>query len=250
MSGNFHPNSDIDLLYIQRNQGGRGLRQIQRVFESRIISIRQYLLRNRNRNTNIAYICDEEKDNLLRFGENLLQTYEVDTDLNQNPKTVSKLYAKADMKAQMKSFKEKEIHGYISTKLERDVNLDENQSLLWRSDRYIQSKTEAYISAIIEQEIPTKYMQKKRSKNTLISDKCRLCKSNIEDIHHIASCPQLSCRYYLPLQCNVIGKCVYNKLPPRRHEMSLRCVKQISIERDVSKTSQNHLKKDVFFETS
>ena len=36
MSGNFHPNSDIDLLYIQRNQGGRGLRLIQRVCECRI----------------------------------------------------------------------------------------------------------------------------------------------------------------------------------------------------------------------
>ena len=58
MSGNFRLNSDKDLLYIQRNLGGRGLQQIQRVFESRIISIRQYLLRNRNRNTNIADICD------------------------------------------------------------------------------------------------------------------------------------------------------------------------------------------------
>ena len=65
MSGNFHPNSDIDLLYIQRNLSGRGLQQIQRVFESQIISTRQYLLRNRNRNTNKVYICDEEKDNLL-----------------------------------------------------------------------------------------------------------------------------------------------------------------------------------------
>ena len=46
-----------------------------------------------------------------------------------------------------------------------------------------------------------------------MSDKCRLCKSNVEDIHHIASsCPQLSSRYYLPLQHNVIAKCVYNKL--------------------------------------
>ena len=61
-SGNFHPNSDIDLLYTQRNLGGRGLQQIQRVFESRIISIRQYLPRNRNTNTNIAYICAEGKD--------------------------------------------------------------------------------------------------------------------------------------------------------------------------------------------
>ena len=44
------------------------------------------------------------------------------------------------------------------------------------------------------------------------SDKCRLCKSNVEDIHHIASsCPQLSSRYYLPLQ-HIIAKCVYNEL--------------------------------------
>ena len=32
--------------------------------------------------------------------------------------------------------------------------------------------------------------------------------------------------------------------------MSLRCLKQISIETDISKTSQKHLKRDVFFQTS
>ena len=69
------------------------------------------------------------------------------------------------------------------------------------------------MSAITEQEISTKHIQTKRSKNTLMSDKCRLCKSNVEDIHHIASrCPQLSSRYYLPLRHNVIAKCVYNRL--------------------------------------
>ena len=35
-----------------------------------------------------------------------------------------------------------------------------------------------------------------------------------------------------------------------RHEMSLRCINQISIERDRSKTSQKYLKRDVFFVTS
>ena len=94
MSSNFHPNSNIDLLHIERNLGGRGLRQIERVFESRIISIRQCLLRNRDRNTNIAYICDEKKDSLLRLGENLLQAYEINTNLNQNSKTVSKPYVR------------------------------------------------------------------------------------------------------------------------------------------------------------
>ena len=32
-------------------------------------------------------MCDEEKDNLLRLGENLLQTYEIDTNLSQIPKS-------------------------------------------------------------------------------------------------------------------------------------------------------------------
>ena len=101
------------------------------------------------------------------------------------------------MKAQMERFKEKQLHGYISTKLKRDVNLDKNQSLSWGRDRCIESKTEAYMPAIIKQEIPTKYIQ-----NTLMSD-----------IHHIASsCPQLSSRYYLPLRHNITAKCVYNKL--------------------------------------
>ena len=144
--------------------------------------------------------------------ENLPQTYEIDTNLNQHPKTVSKLYTKADMKAQMERFKEKQLQGYISLKLEHDLSLDKNQSLSWRRDRYIESKIEGYMSAIIKQEIPTKYIQKKWSKNALMSDKCSLCKSGIEDIHHIGSSfPQLSCRYYLPLWHNVIAKCVYNK---------------------------------------
>ena len=37
---------------------------------------------------------------------------------------------------------------------------------------------------------------------------------------------------------------------PTQHEMSLRDLKQISIERDISETSQTHLKRDEFFVTS
>ena len=37
---------------------------------------------------------------------------------------------------------------------------------------------------------------------------------------------------------------------PSRHEMSARDLNQISIERDISETSQKHLKRDVFFVTS
>ena len=74
----------------------------------------------------------------MRLGENFLQTYEIETNLNQNPKTVSKLDTKADMKAQMERFTEKQLQGYISAKLERDINLDKNQILSWRRDRYVE----------------------------------------------------------------------------------------------------------------
>ena len=46
-TGNFHPNNDVDRLYIGRNIGGRGLRYCQRLFESRIIALKQHLHRNK-----------------------------------------------------------------------------------------------------------------------------------------------------------------------------------------------------------
>ena len=36
LTRNFHPNSDVDRLYMQKSFGGRGLRQVQSSCESRI----------------------------------------------------------------------------------------------------------------------------------------------------------------------------------------------------------------------
>ena len=51
MTNNFHVNSDVDILYIPRAQGGRGLKSIQIAYESRIITLNQHLNRNMNRNS-------------------------------------------------------------------------------------------------------------------------------------------------------------------------------------------------------
>ena len=50
VTGNVHPNSDVDRLFIGQNIGGRGLRSCQRLFESRIIALKQHLHRNKERN--------------------------------------------------------------------------------------------------------------------------------------------------------------------------------------------------------
>ena len=43
MIGNFHPNNDIDKLYVHRKSGGRGLRSVKIMFESRLVTLRQHL---------------------------------------------------------------------------------------------------------------------------------------------------------------------------------------------------------------
>ena len=42
-TGNFHPNGDVDKLYLTRSQGSRGLKMVARMFESRVIAVVQYL---------------------------------------------------------------------------------------------------------------------------------------------------------------------------------------------------------------
>ena len=56
MTGNFHPNSDINKLYVDRKSGVRGLRSIKIMFESRIVALRQHLTHSKNRNEIMHYI--------------------------------------------------------------------------------------------------------------------------------------------------------------------------------------------------
>ena len=42
MTGNFHPNGDVDRLYIPSSEGVRGLKSIVRMYESRIVSVVQH----------------------------------------------------------------------------------------------------------------------------------------------------------------------------------------------------------------
>ena len=49
ITGSFDLNSDVDRIYMSIVKGGRGLRSIRTLYQSRIISLRQHLLKNANR---------------------------------------------------------------------------------------------------------------------------------------------------------------------------------------------------------
>ena len=72
MTGNFHPNGDVDRLYIPRSEGGRGLEPIVRMYESRIVSVAQHLELNKSHNTILQFVAEQEQNDIVRLKEQLL----------------------------------------------------------------------------------------------------------------------------------------------------------------------------------
>ena len=106
------------------------------------------------------------------------------------------------------------VNQYFRKKTELDQNIDKKESQQCLQDKYLASHFTVYAYAAEEQEIATKYLINKRQrdegKTPTISNKCRLCKTNIEDITHIISAyPMMSSRYYLPLLHDPVTKAVY-----------------------------------------
>ena len=158
MTGNFHPNGDVDRLYIPRSQGGRGLKSIVRMYESRIVSVVQHLELNKSHNITLQFVVEQEQNGIVRLKEKLLRIYEIEWEDNTTPNNLSKVFIKADIESQRKRYNAKVMHGYYEKKLEQDPGIDRSLSFLWKKDRYVTSECENYLSAIQDQELPTKYL--------------------------------------------------------------------------------------------
>ena len=81
---------------MQKSFGGRGFRQVQSSYESRIIAIRQHLIKNLHRNSVLEYIYEKETNDILRVGQELLQKYNILSNPNEPPKSISRKFTKAD----------------------------------------------------------------------------------------------------------------------------------------------------------
>ena len=90
MTGNHNPNSNVDYIYVSRSDGGRGIKQMRTLYESRIIAVRQHLLQNNKRSNLIQYIVNSEEQDFIRVGKELLDLQHVNDDINKQPRLISK----------------------------------------------------------------------------------------------------------------------------------------------------------------
>ena len=204
----------IFLSYVDKKSGGRGLRSINIMFESRLVALRQHLTHSITRNEIMHYIHESETGNILRVANDLINSQNIEDNENYHPGKISSKYVKLSRKNLNERYINKKMHGYFRKQLEKDDNNDMGKSNSRSITKNVTSHFEGYYSAIHDQELSTKYLKSKRDrddgKQSTCNKKCRLCKTNIEDIVHIISgCRNMSFRYYLPLRHDAAAKFLF-----------------------------------------
>ena len=214
---------NLDRLHLPHINGGRGLKNIK-TYQSRIISISQHLKLNREHNKYLRKVVAHEEDKTIRVAHELLNKHNIANE-NKFPKYLSKTFNEKLNENHTRDFMSKPLHGYITKTTLESQEIDKQLSLSWTTNKYITSHFESYAFAISEQEINTKDLTYRRNKaqnpTVYIDNKCKLCKTSVEDVFHIlCSYPKMSSLYYLPMRHNIIAKYIFEnvmkKIDPHR----------------------------------
>ena len=126
MRGSFPPSSDVGRICMSRVKGGRGLRSIRTLHESRIFSIQQHLLRNANINEILGYVRECEQAYTVRVGNELLTNNDITETIDGKPKSLSRKYTNAKTKEHEQQYINDKIHRYYCRKLQQDDNVDKS----------------------------------------------------------------------------------------------------------------------------
>ena len=155
---------------------------------------------------------EHETNSLLRVSNELLTAFQIDTNEDTILKSLSAKIKKEMRKNHQKSWLEKIQHGYLFKQREKISEFEKSETNAWLKNSTISSHVEGYICAIQEEEINTKLLQHKRSRDGT-NPNCRLCHRQRESIQHIiACCPKLSASMYLPIRHNEVAKVIYENL--------------------------------------
>ena len=132
--------------------------------------------------------------------------------------TVAKETIKNQVKRKhLEKWKGKPLHNYLFKKIEEQQEIDQRATSEWVNTG-LSSHLEGYAAALQEQEIATRAIIKRRTKDQTVPMKCRLCKNQNEDIFHvIGSCPELSANLYTKSRHDPVAKIIYNETINEEH---------------------------------
>ena len=213
MAGAFHTAGDVDRLYVERRNGGRGLRSVEDMYEIRTVALKKNLDEVACKHSLLEPVEKHEKDKIRRLGEEFLKQrkeFQESSNVKQGTR-----------KEHEKNWEGKVTHGYLAKKLEEDETVDISKTNKWMNLR-LTAHVEGFITAAQEQELNTKETQKRREKDPekkrTMDTRCRICNEHAESVYHmICSCPVLAPTLYLDVRHNQAARILYQEVIKSDH---------------------------------
>ncbi len=172
LHGAHHPQADVDRLYINRREGGRGLQSVEETVRREENALTTFIKRSNNPT------LMELKEHLDR--ENILKGIEIDKSDDKA----------RDEEERRKNWTTKPMHGQFPTQLE--THADVEASWKWLHQQDLKKETEGLLIAAQDQALRTNYVKHKIDKDPS-SPLCRMCHQKPETIDHVTSCcPKLA----------------------------------------------------------
>ena len=183
MYGAFHPKSDVDRLYLNRKDGGRGLIRIEHCV--------------RGEENNLGLYVRDSLEKLIQAvcNANILDTAEVKSKSEYKRKITNEL---------KQGWSEKRMYGQFVREMPEKI--DKEKTWNWLVNGDLKVETEALLCAAQEQAIRTNYV-KHNIDRTSDSPLCRMCGKKGESVQHIISgCEKLAQKEYKRRHDNVARK--------------------------------------------
>ena len=133
------------------------------------------------------------------MSQDILRNANIEIETKEKPKVLSRRFNATKAIKHHERYTSKRMHGFYQRKMKSDANIDFHTSLSQSKNRHILSHFADYLNAIMDQEIPIRYLQHKRQVNHGLeptTDKyCRLCRASVEEVVHVISgCSHMSAR--------------------------------------------------------
>ncbi|XP_068697162.1 uncharacterized protein [Montipora foliosa] len=158
MHNGLHPKSNVDRIYIPREEGGRGLISVEDCVESATLGLERYI--------------NDSDERLIKAAKKISGGHNNETAVDY------KIRKKNERKEQ---WREKVMHGQFVRQTEEILG---NESWFWLKKGSVKRETESLIMAAQEQALATNLM-KARIYQTQEDSKCRMCRKVDESINHI-----------------------------------------------------------------
>ena len=196
-----HPKAAVERLYLPRDLGGRGLQQIETVWNMELIQLANYLSSPKDTLTNISHDYDKAQPiySCTKQALKTLTDHQIALPVGEKERTELKRSLNKRLQTNLQA---KRLHGHHEKQSNRQF-VDKKNTHGWLKSAGLKGETEGFIFAIQDQVIKTRAYEKSILQSD-VEDTCRVCGKEPETLMHLASgCPILAQTEYISRHDNI-----------------------------------------------